>query len=635
MNLQPKGSSERGPRLLTLFVLLVVTAAIALMNFAAEPVDFDTVIQFGYSNKSVDREYGWPLTWYWRSQSVKVLQAAPTEYARPHLGFWHNVELPWKSSSPVVRYGAARLATDFVVWLAILGAVSGGCRWLLRRWHPSLYGRPRIATLVVLIVLIALMVLANLSSDRLPEEGISGGAHSYGWPWIWYRYFDLVSMTGLGRVWDYSTARLIGNVLVCVLILLVAGLASQWLLHRYPPRLRWSLRTMLVGVTITAALCGGCVALRNRAQLQDAIDEATGNDTDIYYQRSGPKWLDLFGADRFRRRIVAAHVHQFQYVDNRLEQLTLLAKLRSLRFLDIEAHVYKQPQGFSPEMAATLGEMRQLRALNVDCQGDDLAESRAATNKCLSAVGKLTKLKRLRLSLWNESSDYLSCLDGLTNLKTLSLVIYPFTTRDYSVETDREVESLTLTHLPGLPELEALDLDESEIGDQNLARLAGFAKLKLLDLSYTSVSDLGLAKLAPLEALEELAIDEAIATAPAFQALGALKRLKKVHIAGPVGGRMEYQKERISSRAYHVLPDEAQAERHESATLTLDDGQELLVLSNELDALQKAIAELRKSHPGIVIDAAYPEFHATFDIELRSLDSSRIDSDMQRLFDGL
>lgn len=611
-------------RLLTLLVLLVATIAIALANSSTELVSFDNVIEFGYRNKSLERAYGWPLAWYWRSKTITIGRPAPAEYTRPHLGFWRNLVPPWTPTSPVLQYSLIRLFANLAIWLAILAAALAACQWLLRRYRPPVRARPRPTTLPLLVLLSVLMVLANLSADTEPEAGPTA-EHSYGWPWIWYRYIDLAALQLL-RVWDYSAARLAGNVLVCFMALAAAGIAWQSLLSRYQPRLRWSLKTMLVGVSLACALCAWCVATRNRADEQDELVSLPliGG---VYFERWGPKWLDLLGADRFRRRIVAARV---DYAGMHDETFQRLARLRGLRLLDITPWLYDSPFVFTGGMGDALGKMRQLRVLNVNARGESLTESRTATRECLAAIGRLAYLKRLRVEIYEEAGDSLNCLSGLTDLKALTLVIFPFNADD-SDEAENPVEAPTLKYLPVLLRLECLVLDEWEIGDENLGQLARFSRLKSLDLVPTSATDIGLAKLAPLDSLEELAIDEVIATADGFKALTALKGLKTVHIAGPAGYRAENRDDTVRRRAELVFGELEQEEHLQFAALRLDDGHELLVLSAELDALHEALAALRRSHPGIVIDARYPEFHARHDLQARWLDSSRVGSDMQRL----
>jgi hypothetical protein len=88
-----------------------------------------------------------------------------------------------------------------------------------------------------------------------------------------------------------------------------------------------------------------------------------------------------------------------------------------------------------------------------------------------------------------------------------------------------------------------------------------------------------------LASLEELAIDQHMATAAGFEALVALKRLRAVHI-----------------------DDADYDETNSRVSLPLDNGGQLAVLSSELDGLSRAMESLRRSHPRIVIDARYVEF---------------------------
>jgi len=171
-------------------------------------------------------------------------------------------------------------------------------------------------------------------------------------------------MFGSADSWAYSTVALAGNLVVWLLILVVSGVIWEWLMRRYRPRFRWSLRTMLIGVGLAAILCAWCAAARNRADESDAVIAGIGGERRVYFERWGPKWLDVVGADRFRRRIVGAlvwYVNDAKNHEKWNEQFfKRLARLPSLRFLDIHL------DGFTPGMAAALSDMRQLRMLNVD-----------------------------------------------------------------------------------------------------------------------------------------------------------------------------------------------------------------------------------------------------------------------------
>ncbi|HEV3024042.1 MAG TPA: hypothetical protein VGX76_16315, partial [Pirellulales bacterium] len=382
MNLEVEEFSLRRVRLLTVILLIVVAVATALANLSSEPLTVDSFENmYTPAFRIRERAYGWPLAWYWRS--AKMVQGTGVVSG-----------LQWNVS----RHSASCLTANLAMWLVMLAALSVASKWLLRRFPPRLYrprlhGRPRVSTLIALMLVLAPMVLANLSFDRSPERGAPQQV-SYGWPLIWHWRIVVGTHYAAIVAWDYSVAGLAGNVVLWILILAVIGLSCEWLLRRYPPRLRWSLRTMLAAVGLLAVLCAWCTAARRLAQEQDAVIAWVGDD-DVYMERWGPKWLDLVGADRFRRRIVGARVCYFD--NEELNELLFerLARLHGLRFLDIHF------DGFTPGMAATLSDLQQLRILNVNSatwdtlHKDHWDDVQGSIHECLAAAGKLTQLERL------------------------------------------------------------------------------------------------------------------------------------------------------------------------------------------------------------------------------------------------
>jgi hypothetical protein len=131
--------------------------------------------------------------------------------------------------------------------------------------------RPRVLTLLVFVVTAALIVLANLSFDQVSDWFAGFGVRSYGWPLVWHRYVLLVSDFPSTVGWYYSANRLAGNLALWLFLLTTPAVACEWLLRRHRPRLNWSLRTLLVGVGAAAAMCGLFAALRDRADLQNAL----------------------------------------------------------------------------------------------------------------------------------------------------------------------------------------------------------------------------------------------------------------------------------------------------------------------------------------------------------------------------
>lgn len=593
-------------RLGTLAVLMVIAAAIVLANSASEPVTIEYVNEAVFSGKPAERVYGWPLHWYSRMRKQDP-----------------GSQWPMTSHWPVSRYSASDLLANAVLWGVLLVAAAVSFELVLRKHQPRFHWRPRVTTIVPAVLLSVCTVLANLSFERAGPSRLQEYSN-YGWPLVWYRRVDIFIPFGVGahiQEWDYRAAGLAGNLVLWLLMLAASALAWGWLMRHYRPRLRWSMRAMLVGVAIIAALCTRFVVARDRANKQDAFIESahiyedetpvdwSGIEEDqIYVERRSPKWLSVVGADRFCRHIVGlrfATLYNNNDAEHNLELFKQLAHLPSLRFLEIEpdARPY-QPREFAPNMAAILSEMRQLRMLDLDCRGDYFSRHRddyqQSTLNCahayLEAVGKLTGLKRLRLRLWASCASDLARLSELKNLKMLVLDITPIDEQINSGAniSDRNVATHMLANFPVLPKLEQLDLNNSSVGDEDVGRLSGFKRLKSLNLSMTLVTDAGLARLAPLTSLEELAIDQRMVTSKGFEALARLDRLRAVHID-------EYSDfDGTGSTAW----------------LPLDNGGQLAVPHSEVESQLRALEMLRQTHPGIVIDADYDGFESRGDLEI-------------------
>ena len=406
--------------------------------------------------------------------------------------------------------------------------------------------RPRILTLIVLIVVAAPTTLANLSPSDLVTQGYSMKDVEYGWPLIWY-WRNLAIKAGDTRgTWHvirYGWPRLAGNLAIWFVMLAAAGASCEWLVRRYRPRLRWSLRTMLAVVGIFAVFCMWCVGLRNRANVQDSLMAAIEVGGQGYpdgtvfgrvsLERWGPKWLDLVGADRFRRRIVGVLLRNRDDIEERLKRI---GRLPDLRHLDLELHKW------TPGMAATLGEMRQLRSLRIG----KLVSSAYEVDECLSdevlaAIGKLNQLKVFSLSgmkITNEKS--LRHLATLTSLKSLRLEI------PWNIEDRPELEHLasvgrppTLAHLPVLPRLESVGFHGGSVRVSDLGQLATMPRLKAIDLTESFITDTALAELASLESLEELVIGNGKVSGASLESLAAIKGLRALHLHIGIEGDVE------------------------------------------------------------------------------------------------
>jgi Leucine-rich repeat (LRR) protein len=459
---------------------------------------------------------------------------------------------------------------------------------LMRRTFAAIARyRPRALTLLVLLAVAALIALANLSFDLAngPDGGDLryGGPRnmSYGWPWIWRRYTFMHNHSGDGlnggallHACDSTVSGLAGNVAMWLATLAAVGGACEWLSRRYRLRLRWSLRSMLVAIGLVAALCGWFAAARQRADLQDSlIAEIKGR---VWVERWGPKWLDLIGADRFRRRIIGAELDSTQMspqgdkaVEEMLQRLRRLPDLQYL-FIDVDR--------LAPGLADALSGISQLKRLSIkQHEGlyDDDDEERRISHQCLAAIGRLTQLEELSLNSIHIEKEDLPCLADLARLKSLNFT-----------EVSSFGEQPLFTCLPPLPQLERIDLSMSDIRAEDLHHLAILPRLKVLDLTSADFGpDAGLADLASLKSLEDLTIGRANASAAGLELLARIKRLHALHIntgifdkgAGPV-------------------------------RLPLDGGNTLGVAESEADHFRRAFQSLRQSSPGIIIDLS-PWFH--------------------------
>jgi hypothetical protein len=420
---------------------------------------------------------------------------------------------------------------------------------------------------------------------------------SYGWPLLWRQYVFEGGYGVFVHGWRYSASRLAGNLAIWLVILAASAAICEWFMRRYRPKLRWSLRAMLGVVALAAALCAWYAAARDRVKLEDSLIAEIKAWGGVWVECQGPDWLDLIGADRLRRRLVAVNLeyasmngdnsrdeevqqllerlHRFRklrYLFLRVENLTpdiarALADLRELETLSLEFEYWKP--GAADALAKALAGMQQLTALSIDaartCNG-----TATISHTCMPAIGRLTQLEDLHLEGMEIVSDDLACLAGLENLKSLSLADLG------CFEGPDSQGALLLSRLPALPRLEALDLMSSHIGEGDLPHLASVPNLKSLGLSNTGVSAAGLRELARLPSLEELTIFGETTTPAALHALQSLQRLKTLHINWNQGP---------------------------AAVLALDRGSELRVPAEELESWRRALAAFRRSRLGIVVDS--------------------------------
>lgn len=353
--------------------------------------------------------------------------------------------------------------------------------------------RPRVLTVGLLIVIAALLALSNLSDEIRPrrqevpqslaqlrfeagerdhqyaEKNVSD-AHwlnvSYGWPLIWRQYVVLLPW-GMPVGECRSQSRLVANLLLWLTLLVGPTVACEWLLRRYQPRLRWSMRSMFAGVAVVAVLCGWFVASRTRATLEDElINVVTNSGGDVWLDHWGPDWLDLFGAERFRRHIVGVSFFDLSATkeEHILKRLGLLSRLHYL-----SASIHR----VTPALVSALYDIRRLRILSVE---------------------EWTPPGQSTFDEYNDDPAWCDFMAAIGEMKNL----------------------------------EHLDLGDSRLGNEDLHYLASLPRLKSLNIVNTRVTGAGLRELASSGSIEELALSNDVVSG--VESLVTMKRLKTLHV---------------------------------------------------------------------------------------------------------
>lgn len=496
--------------------------------------------------------------------------------------------------------------------------------------------RPRLLTLALLALVAALLTLANLSAGQsLPQrDWMAFGHKSYGWPLIWHRYV-LCYFSENTEGWYLSRSRLVANLAIWLVTLFAPAATCEWLLRRYRPCLRWSLRTMLAGVVLIALSCAWFVHARDRANVEDALIMAIEGGTvggTVWMERWGPQWLDLVGADRFRRRIVGVSISNSLGMDER-EILQGIARARGLR------NLYLHFDGPTPEMVLieTLDSLPQLRSLQISgvpvrdwipaidkMSRLEHLSARYDTDLCaclerlpnlkslavsscydpedshrlLTTVGKLKNLEELWLSGMVVRGSSLGCLSGQRELRFLGLSAVG--ENPPSVGNFQEKpEGGLLLKLPPLARLEAIDLETSDVYDGDVDALTKLPRLRWLNLAHTRVTEVGLAQLASAASLEELAVSALWIPPSGLAALSALEHLHSLHLDGGVSYQLNIE------TTYSELP--------------LDNGSRMAVLPTELEARRRTLERLRRAIAGIVIDNLFNPHRSRFAPNIENL----------------
>lgn len=142
---------------------------------------------------------------------------------------------------------------------------------------------------------------------------------------------------------------------------------------------------------------------------------------------------------------------------------------------------------------------------------------------------------------WKVGNSDLHCLDGLDQLKTLSL-------------HRTKVTDAGLQNIEGLTHLEELDITSTRITDAGLEHIQRLKKLRRLrlgdgvhpssiydDEQVGKITDAGLLHLKELSELEELLVDQLGITDAGLEHLAELKSLKLLRLPGYAGGEEGFE----------------------------------------------------------------------------------------------
>lgn len=232
-------------------------------------------------------------------------------------------------------------------------------------------------------------------------------------------------------------------------------------------RRRWrqfSLRTMILLVTIVSIACSFVTARMRAAKRQEAavkaIKEAGGLVTYDYFldnrphgkkgaQPPGPEWLrDRLGIDFFAR-VVEVRLHRFGQEKVVAKHLTAMPRLRLLNLRGV-----------------------------ANLSDSDLAR-----------IGQLQHLEQLQLSSPKISDVLLSRISHPKRMKILVL-------------EDTRITDVGAERLRAFSNLEELGLAGSRITDAALVNLTSMKKLRILRIEGTAITNSGLEHLAHLDKLE-------------------------------------------------------------------------------------------------------------------------------------
>jgi internalin A len=250
-------------------------------------------------------------------------------------------------------------------------------------------------------------------------------------------------------------------------------------------RMQYSLRTLLIGVTITAIVLGATI--RHYRHRQAAIDALWAGGGRVYTEWRGPKWLE--GVLHWAGLPIFEHATVVVLDGRRLTNVEPL--LRYLEYLPETETLNLASSDITDQDMERVGRLIALRKLYLSCSN--------ITDAGLVHLRQLRRLEYLFLAETNVTGRGLrdlGCMDTLTYLRLDGTRI-----SDEGAANISRFESLTtlaiaspdltddgMEHISQLPHLETIELYCERVTDRGLERLVNVPKLGQVDVDEQQFS---------------------------------------------------------------------------------------------------------------------------------------------------
>jgi hypothetical protein len=307
-------------------------------------------------------------------------------------------------------------------------------------------------------------------------------------------------------------------------------------------RFQYSLRSLLIFVTVVGVLCGWLGRFILRVQHQRSVVtqiKALGGRVNYDYQVAGMRdrshsppppgpgfirWI--FGDDVFANVEAVLFSSEHQLKD---EDVAILKELPHLKYVSLYG------PGITDNGIEVVCHVPEIQALQIDRTG--------VTDAAISFIGRLPQLRFL--DLWqNQGVTDISAVGEMTNLESFQFIGNSSAERGFArLKALRKLKRLQIYSpalgddemgmLDDLQELTFLNLYSTRLTDSGLIHLKGLTRLQLLDLSnIQGITDQGLVCIEPLTNLEILMLSGTNVTSTGIARLKRLTRLRDLRV-GP------------------------------------------------------------------------------------------------------